>query len=108
MLAGFSGCTAQTLHAYWRALPSRVVGVAPLHDTFSCPDFSLSRNKCKPGLTCSQFATTIGVRPNSCVTSRHFATGALLPNTQHQSLNIPSLRVLGARDIRNQSFLIGN
>jgi hypothetical protein len=27
-------------------------------------------------------------RPNSCVTSRHFATGALLPNTQHQSLNI--------------------
>src|SRR5271165_2092370 len=27
-------------------------------------------------------------RPNSCVTSRHFATGAVLPNSQHQSLNI--------------------
>ena len=53
-------------------------------------------------------AKPIRGRPNSCVTSRHFATGALLPNTQHQSLNIPSLRVLGARDIRNQSFLIGN
>src|SRR5689334_6587857 len=35
-------------------------------------------------------------RPNSCVTSRHFATGALLPNTQHQS-PYQSLRVLGAR-----------
>jgi hypothetical protein len=29
-----------------------------------------------------------GGRPNSCVTSRHFATGALLPNPQYQSWNI--------------------
>jgi len=30
----------------------------------------------------------------------------LIPNTK--ALEYPSLRVLGARDIRNQSFLVGN
>jgi hypothetical protein len=43
-----------------------------------------------------------GGRPNSCVTSRQFATGFPTSRLEYQSL------VLDAGDIRDQSFLVGN
>ena len=48
-------------------LTALVLELSRFHDTFSCPDFSPSRNKCKLGFTCSPspsctFSVTIFVR----------------------------------------------